>query len=189
MILVQRRGPQFHAVIRALKRAGVPVAGADVLRLGGELAVKDLLAALRVAATPEDDLSLAAVLRSPLGGLTEEELFALAHGRRGRLLEALRRQPPEAWPGPRAMLEDLREEFPIAGEKRTALEEQHVFAALDWLAKFHGFWWARSSVVRKGQLRLAPLEEAQRAGPQRAEGVWLNGGYTYVSSFASMSFL
>lgn len=109
MILVQRRGPQFHAVIRALKRAGVPVAGADVLRLGGELAVKDLLAALRVAATPEDDLSLAAVLRSPLGGLTEEELFALAHGRRGRLLEALRRQPPEAWPGPRAMLEDLRD--------------------------------------------------------------------------------
>ncbi|KAI7297563.1 hypothetical protein KC315_g18402 [Hortaea werneckii] len=80
------------------------------------------------------------------------------------------------------MLEDLREEFPIAGEKRTALEEQHVFAALDWLAKFHGFWWARSSVVRKGQLRLAPLEEAQRAGPQRAEGVWLNGGYTYLAT-------
>ncbi|RMY20132.1 hypothetical protein D0867_04216 [Hortaea werneckii] len=79
------------------------------------------------------------------------------------------------------MLEDLREEFPIAGEKRTALEEQHVFAALDWLAKFHGFWWARSAEVRKGQLRLAPLEEAQRAGPQRAEGVWLNGGYTSVA--------
>ncbi|OTA23215.1 hypothetical protein BTJ68_14329 [Hortaea werneckii EXF-2000] len=37
------------------------------------------------------------------------------------------------------MLEDLREGFPIAGEKRTALEEQHVFAALDWLAKFHGY--------------------------------------------------
>ena len=109
MILVQRRGPQFHAIIRALKRAGVPVAGADVLRLGGELAVKDLLAALRVAATPEDDLSLAAVLRSPLGGLTEEDLFGLAHGRRGRLLDALRRRPPEAWPGPRAMLEDLRD--------------------------------------------------------------------------------
>lgn len=109
MILVQRRGPQFHAIIRALKRAGVPVAGADVLRLGGELAVKDLLAALRVAATPEDDLSLAAVLRSPLGGLTEEDLFGLAHGRRGRLFEALRRRPPEAWPGPRAMLEELRD--------------------------------------------------------------------------------
>ncbi|GAB1735485.1 hypothetical protein NU219Hw_g3113t1 [Hortaea werneckii] len=80
------------------------------------------------------------------------------------------------------MLEDLRERFPIAGEKRTALEERHVFAALDWLAKFHGFWWARSSVVRKGQLRLAPLEEARQAGPQRTEGVWLNGGYTYLAT-------
>ncbi|KAI7545484.1 hypothetical protein KC331_g6190 [Hortaea werneckii] len=80
------------------------------------------------------------------------------------------------------MLEDLREEFPIAGEKRTALEEQHVFAALNWLAKFHGFWWARSAEVRKGQLRLAPLEEAQHAGPQRAGGVWLNGGYTYLAT-------
>ena len=87
------------------------------------------------------------------------------------------------------MLEDLREKFPVAGEKRTALEEWHVFAALDWLARFHGFWWARSAVVRKGQLRLAPLEEAQHAGAQRAEGVWLNGGYTYVSSLACILFI
>ncbi|KAI7240115.1 hypothetical protein KC330_g1377 [Hortaea werneckii] len=88
----------------------------------------------------------------------------------------------EAQPTIALMLEDLREEFPIAGEKRTALEEQHVFAALDWLAKFHGFWWARSAEVRKGQLRLAPLEEARHAGPQKAEGVWLNGGYTYLAT-------
>ncbi|KAI6887640.1 hypothetical protein KC360_g3101 [Hortaea werneckii] len=80
------------------------------------------------------------------------------------------------------MLEDLRGKFPVAGEKRTALDEQHVFAALDWLAKFHGFWWARSADVRRGQLRLAPLEEARKAGPQRAEGVWLNGGYTYLAT-------
>ncbi|KAI7279324.1 hypothetical protein KC345_g5454 [Hortaea werneckii] len=80
------------------------------------------------------------------------------------------------------MLEDLREEFPVAGEKRTALDEQHVFAALNWLAKFHGFWWARSADVRKGQLRLAPLEEARHVGSRRAEGVWLNGGYTYLAT-------
>lgn len=93
MILVQRRGPLFNAVIRALKQAAVPVAGADVLRVGAELAVKDLLAALRVAATPGDDLSLAALLRSPLGGLTETELFDLAHGREGTLWQALRAAP------------------------------------------------------------------------------------------------
>ncbi len=81
MILVQRRNDLFDAVIRELKRAAVPVAGADLLRIGGELAVNDLLAALRFAATPSDDLSLAALLRSPLGGLSERELFELAHPR------------------------------------------------------------------------------------------------------------
>ncbi|KAI7336662.1 hypothetical protein KC315_g2662 [Hortaea werneckii] len=34
----------------------------------------------------------------------------------------------------------------------------------------------------KFPLRLAPLEEARKAGPQRAEGVWLNGGYTYLAT-------
>jgi superfamily I DNA/RNA helicase len=84
LILVQRRGAVFDAVIRALKRHAVPVAGADVLRVGGELAVRDLVAALRVAATPADDLSLAAFLRSPVGGFSERDLFALAHGRPAR---------------------------------------------------------------------------------------------------------
>ena len=56
----------------------LPVAGADRLRLGGELAVRDIRALLSVLATPEDDLSLACVLRSPLGGLDEDALFKLA---------------------------------------------------------------------------------------------------------------
>lgn len=108
LILVQRRGPIFAAVIRALKRARVPVAGADLLRIGGELAVRDLLAGLRVAATPRDDLSLAAFLRSPLGGVGERELFELAHGRERGLWEALRAQPPERWSEARSLLDDIR---------------------------------------------------------------------------------
>lgn len=108
MILVQRRGDVFHAVIRALKRAGVPVAGADLLRIGGELAVNDLLAVLRFAATPWDDLSLAAVLRSPLGGLSERELFELAHPREGSLWGALRAERPGRWQALRALLADIR---------------------------------------------------------------------------------
>src|SRR4029079_11328366 len=55
MILVQRRNEIFDAIIRELKRARVPVAGADLLRMGGELAVNDLLAALRFTATERDD--------------------------------------------------------------------------------------------------------------------------------------
>ena len=109
MILVQRRNDLFDAIIRELKRARVPVAGADLLRIGGELAVNDLLAALRFAATRGDDLSLAALLRSPLGGLSERELFELAHPRGGTLWQALRAAPAGRWPEVRALLADLRD--------------------------------------------------------------------------------
>ncbi|WP_290741546.1 double-strand break repair helicase AddA [Amaricoccus sp.] len=105
-ILVQRRGAVFDAVIRALKRADVPVAGADLLRVGAELAVRDLLAALRVVATEADDLSLAALLRSPLGGMSEAGLFRLAHARTGPLWRALEADP-DALPI-REALADLR---------------------------------------------------------------------------------
>jgi ATP-dependent helicase/nuclease subunit A len=107
MILVQRRNALFHAIIRALKRHGVPVAGADVLRIGAELAVKDLLACLRVATTPADDLSLAALLRSPLGGISETDLFTLAHGRRSLLWRELRESAALVCAGPRAFVSDL----------------------------------------------------------------------------------
>jgi ATP-dependent helicase/nuclease subunit A len=93
LVLVQRRSSLFHEVIRACKSRGLPIAGADRLKLGGELAVKDLAALLAFLDTPEDDLSLAAVLRSPLCGWSEDDLFALAHGRPGYLWEALRTCP------------------------------------------------------------------------------------------------
>ena len=95
LILVQRRSEIFHEIIRKLKEAGLPVAGADRLRIGGELAVKDLTALLAFLATPEDDLSLAAALRSPLFGLSEGDLYDLAHGRPGYLWHALRDRAAE----------------------------------------------------------------------------------------------
>ena len=60
LILVQRRSALFSEIIRACKKANLPIAGADRLKLGAELAVKDLAALLSFLATPEDDLSLAA---------------------------------------------------------------------------------------------------------------------------------
>lgn len=105
-ILVQRRGALFGALIGALKAAGLPVAGADRLRLAGELAVRDILATLSVLATPEDDLSLAAALRSPLFGLTEDDLYRLSAGRGPReyLWRRLRASPHQA---AQAVLNDL----------------------------------------------------------------------------------
>ncbi|WP_374425708.1 double-strand break repair helicase AddA [Paracoccus sp. (in: a-proteobacteria)] len=82
LILVQRRSNLFAEIIAALKSAGLPVAGADRLKLAGEMAVRDIRAVLSTLATPEDDLSLAAALRSPLFGLSEEQLYHLAAGRK-----------------------------------------------------------------------------------------------------------
>ncbi len=89
LILVQSRGPLFHAVIKNLKSLNVPVAGADQLVVADELPVKDLLSCLRFAASPGDDLSLAEVLRSPLMDVDEASLFALAHNRSGSLWQAV----------------------------------------------------------------------------------------------------
>lgn len=88
LILVQRRGDLFHELIRACKAQGLDVAGADRLKLGGELAVRDLVALLSFLATPEDSLSLAVVLRSPLFGWDEAQLYDLAAHREETFLWA-----------------------------------------------------------------------------------------------------
>ena len=82
-------------MVRALKRRGVPVAGADRLVLTGHIAVLDLIALIRFLLLPLDDLTLATVLKSPLvtrgdgGWIDDEDLFRLAHGRKGALFHAL----------------------------------------------------------------------------------------------------
>jgi ATP-dependent helicase/nuclease subunit A len=81
MILVRRRGLLSSEVIRQLKRLGIPVAGADRLVLAEHIAVMDLIALGRFALMPHDDLTLATVLRGPCCGVSEEDLFSLAHGR------------------------------------------------------------------------------------------------------------
>lgn len=93
LILVRRRGSLFSEIISACKRAGLDIAGADRMLLGNELAVKDIVALLRFLALPEDDLSLAETLKSPLFGWSERALFDLAHPRpKGQTLwEALRK--------------------------------------------------------------------------------------------------
>jgi len=107
LILVQRRSALFHEMIRACKAAGLPIAGADRLKLGAEIAVKDLAALLSFLATPEDDLSLATALRSPLFGWDEQQIYDLAQGRgRQWLWETLRKRDDHA--DTLAVLHDLR---------------------------------------------------------------------------------
>jgi len=90
LILVRRRGNLFDAVIQALKHAGVPVAGADRLKLTEHIAIIDLMNLTDALLLPQDDLALAVALKSPLFGLTDDDLFALAWQRKGSLRESLR---------------------------------------------------------------------------------------------------
>ena len=96
LILVRQRRALFEAILRALKRRGVPVAGADRLVVGEHIAVMDLLALGDALVTPDDDLALACVLKSPLFGLDDDDLMAVAPARRGRLVDALESGPSRA---------------------------------------------------------------------------------------------
>jgi ATP-dependent helicase/nuclease subunit A len=83
LALVRQRGVLFRALLRAFKREGLPVAGADRITLRDEIAVEDCLALMRVALDCSDDLSVACVLKGPWLNLTDEDrdLFPLAYER------------------------------------------------------------------------------------------------------------
>ena len=89
LILVRSRGPFFEAMTRALRRAEIASAGADRLILNQHIAVMDMIAAGRAALSADDDLSLAAVLKSPLIGLDDDALLTFAPAREGSLTQAL----------------------------------------------------------------------------------------------------
>jgi ATP-dependent helicase/nuclease subunit A len=83
LILVKKRNSFFDAMIRALWNEQVPVAGADRLKLGENIAVMDLMALAQFALMPEDDHALACILKSPVlaSPFSEDDLMAVAAGR------------------------------------------------------------------------------------------------------------
>lgn len=82
LVLVRKRDAFVAALVRALKARNIPVAGSDRLVLTDHIAIKDLIALGQVMVLREDDLSLAALLKSPLFNWNEEDLFRIAHGRK-----------------------------------------------------------------------------------------------------------
>ena len=83
LILFRTRNALFDILISEMRKAGIPVAGADRLKLSENIAILDIMALVQFVLLPDDDYSLACVLKSPLvpTPLTEEQLFKLAHGR------------------------------------------------------------------------------------------------------------
>ncbi|MCB1539235.1 MAG: double-strand break repair helicase AddA, partial [Alphaproteobacteria bacterium] len=86
LILVGKRKPMAEALLRHLRLRNIPVSGIDRMVLTRQIAVQDCLAAVAFALQPDDDLNLAALLKSPFIGVDEDTLFALAHGRERRPL-------------------------------------------------------------------------------------------------------
>jgi len=125
MILVRRRGKTFDAVIQALKHAGIPVAGADRLKLTSHIAVIDLMHLADALLLPQDDLALAVALKSPLFGLDDNDLLAIAPERTGSLREAL-----QAHAGTSSKLMQAND-FLIQCERRFA--QLTPFAFFAWL--------------------------------------------------------
>ncbi len=98
MVLVRRRNEFVGELLRALKQRRIPVAGADRLVLTEQLAVQDLVALGRFLLLPEDDLTLAAVLKSPLFDIDEDALFDLCYARERETLWSRLRARAEASP-------------------------------------------------------------------------------------------
>ena len=107
MILVRNRTGFVELMVRALKRRGIPVAGIDRMQLLEQIAVQDIMAFAAFLLLPEDDLNLAALLKSPLVGLSEEELFALS----------VDRGPQPLW----SRLQDLAPAMPAAARAHDLL--------------------------------------------------------------------
>lgn len=153
MVLVRARRQLAGLIVARLHARGVPVAGVDRLRLGAPLVVKDLMAALRFAAQPLDDLSLANVLVSPLVGWSQQQL--LDHGHRPEkmpLWDHLRKSDHADVLALRQLLDPLL--------ARADFEPPH--ALLRWLLV--GPWQARHRLVaRLGAEAHDPIDELLNA--------------------------
>lgn len=106
LVLVRSRGELASLIVARLFGLGVSVAGVDRLHLHEPLAVQDLLAAIKFAVQPNDDLSLACLLVSPMIGWDQDQLRDLAWGRKGSLWRVLRERA-EQFPETHAALAGL----------------------------------------------------------------------------------
>jgi ATP-dependent helicase/nuclease subunit A len=150
MVLVRQRKELAAQIVAKLHARGVPVAGIDRLRLGAPLAVKDVLAALRFAAQPQDDLSLAGLLASPLVGWTQDDILAhVPRAEKQRLWDHLKREDAPAFVA--ATAERLRDLLRRA-------DYQTPQALIAWLLT--GPWQGRAKLVeRLGGEANDPLDE------------------------------
>ncbi len=154
MVLVRKRKELAGLIVARLHAAGVAVAGVDRLRLAAPLAVRDLMAALRFAAQPFDDLNLACLLVSPLLGWSQEDL--LQYGWRPekvRLFDHLRASRGQA---------EVERVWAQLGELLRIADYDPPQALLHWILT--GPWRGRRKLVaRLGSEANDPIDELLNA--------------------------
>lgn len=107
LILVQQRNSFVEEMVRACKNAGVAITGVDKIKLLEQISVNDLIALAKFTLLPEDDLTLACLLKSPLFGLNDDDLFTLCYNRQqASLWQRLNEMP--RYTETAAVLHDLR---------------------------------------------------------------------------------
>jgi ATP-dependent helicase/nuclease subunit A len=174
LVLVRRRDTFVHELIRALKEMGVPVAGADRMKLIEQLAVEDLVALGNFLLLPEDELTLAALLKSPLFDWDDDLLYALAQPRKGNLWSSLRDRAAE------------RPEFARAAEELSVLLAQADFVPpYELYAQVLGARGGRRAMLRRlGPDAADPLDEflAAALSYERIHGPSLQGFLAWLGA-------
>lgn len=181
LILVRRRKALFEEILRALKRRKIPVAGADRLALSEHIVFDDLLALARFVLFPGDELTLAALLRSPFCDVSDDSLYDLAHDRGGeRLWERLARRAGERddWRDAHAFLAAARE----AG---AGLRPFEFYARVLGLADGRGRSMRRRLLTRLGAEAEDALDEFL-AQVLAAEGRGVHELESLAAAFASL---
>ena len=153
LVLVRKRTGSFiTALIRELKNRGVPVAGVDRMVLTQQIAVMDLLSLGRFLLMPDDDLSLAELLKSPLIGWGDDLLFDLAHDRPQSLWARLRdwaQRPPQR--------DDISEAYGFLSKLLNRVDQIPPFEFYSWVLGPLGG--RRKILARLGPEAADPLEE------------------------------
>lgn len=108
MILVHSRNALIGHIIRELRNRNIPVNGLDRMKLGDHIAIQDMLALAQFALLPDDDLSLACILKSPLVNWNDQQLEDLALARKGSLWEEVQSKAPAIAPWLSALIEQAR---------------------------------------------------------------------------------
>ncbi len=77
MILVRKRDEFSNNLIKELSKAKLKVEESDKVNLKKHLPIMDLISVAKFVLLPYDDLNLAALLKSPIIGISEQQLYEL----------------------------------------------------------------------------------------------------------------